>query len=439
MGQAFGWSTNIADILFTLENEILFQDMFIPGLGLNIVRYNAGASSWVAANGDYMKASPRIKRSRQMDAFWTNWDSSDPESDSWDWSVDANQRNMMLMGRDRGVNHFELFSNSPVWWMCYNHNPSGSDFGYSDNLQKWNLQNHTVYLANIAQHYRDVYGLNFTSVDAFNEPTSKTWFFDGAQEGCHFDVSTQEIVIEYLYDEFLARGMENVAVAASDENNFQSCYDTWRAFSNVTQDFVDKINCHGYEYGHGPRAGIYYEANSTGKVLWMSEYGEGDASGMSMATNMLLDFTELHPTAWVYWQILDIPGWGMIVADDNTNTTSYPVATKYFVFCQFTRHIREGMLMIGSEDPNTMAAYDRVKKDLVIITVNHGTAQWISYDLSNFQYPEGPKMVDRWVTNTESQDNLYQHYRDTTFEYSYFEAFFETNTIQTFVVHNITF
>jgi len=38
----------------------------------------------------------------------------------------------------RGANTFQMFSNTPVWWMCKNHNPCGSDIGAEDNLQTWN-------------------------------------------------------------------------------------------------------------------------------------------------------------------------------------------------------------------------------------------------------------------------------------------------------------
>ena len=45
------------------------------------------------------------------------------------------------------------------------------------------------------------------------------------------------------------------------------------------QAIVDQIDVHGYEQARGPRSELY-EA-SVGKVLWNSEYGEGDASGVS--------------------------------------------------------------------------------------------------------------------------------------------------------------
>ena len=33
---------------------------------------------------------------------------------------------------------------------------------------------------------------------------------------------------------------------------------------------------------------------------------------MSLASNLNLDMRWLHPTAWVYWQVLDGGGWGLV-------------------------------------------------------------------------------------------------------------------------------
>ena len=104
-----------------------------------------------------------------------DWDSADPASASWDWSVDANQRTMMQKAASRGADVFELFSNSPMWWMCINHNPAGADNGANDNLQSWNYDQHAIYLANIAQYAAKNWGITFDSVEPFNEPMASWW------------------------------------------------------------------------------------------------------------------------------------------------------------------------------------------------------------------------------------------------------------------------
>jgi len=82
--QQFGNRDDLADIFFTLK-QTKFNGETLPGLGFNIVRYNAGACSWNTIDGEKMVVSPNVKRSRQMEGYWLDWKSSDPASSSWNW------------------------------------------------------------------------------------------------------------------------------------------------------------------------------------------------------------------------------------------------------------------------------------------------------------------------------------------------------------------
>ena len=81
------------------------------------------------------------------------------------------------------------------------------------------------------------------------------------------------------------------------------------------------------------------DAATTGKRLWNSEYGEGDGTGLSLASNLNLDFQWLHNTAWVYWQVIDpASGWGLLVGDMDKKVVK-SVNNKYFVRSSgFHRH-----------------------------------------------------------------------------------------------------
>ncbi|GAA1723530.1 hypothetical protein GCM10009765_84400 [Fodinicola feengrottensis] len=436
-GKAYGNRDDVADIAFT-RNTVPYNGLQLPGLGLNIVRYNAGGGTTKPINGDSMVVSPNIQPSRQMDGYWLDWFSSDPSSASWDWYADSAQRNLMWKARDRGANIFELFSNSPMWWMCTNHNPSGNADGTKDNLQSWNYQQHAVYLATIAKYTHDHWGLNFHSVDAFNEPSSAWWTAAGTQEGCHFDVSTQKAVINYLRSELNARGLGDVLVAASDETSYDLARSTWAGLDATTKSQVSKVNVHGYQYGGGRRDLLYNAVHADGKVLWNSEYGEGDASGLSLTSNLNLDFRWLHPTAWVYWQAFDGGGWGLIQADEGAGTTG-AVNPKYYVLAQFCRHIRPGMRIIDGGEANTVAAYDSTAHRLVIVTTNYGTAQWINYDLSKFGSVQGDNgAVRRWATDTSGTGDKYTFHADTNLSGKRFWSDFSANTVQTFEIDNVT-
>jgi galactan endo-1,6-beta-galactosidase len=82
--QQFGNRDDLADVFYTLK-QTKFNGETLPGLGFNIVRYNAGACSWNTVDGEKMVVSPNVKRSRQMEGYWIDWKSNISTSSSWDW------------------------------------------------------------------------------------------------------------------------------------------------------------------------------------------------------------------------------------------------------------------------------------------------------------------------------------------------------------------
>ncbi|KAJ5459938.1 uncharacterized protein N7458_001490 [Penicillium daleae] len=435
--KAFGTRSDLADIFFSTKSTT-YNGQSVPGIGLTIARYNAGASSTNSINGTTMVVSPDMIASRQVDSYWLDWASSSPSSSSWSWSVDANQRNMLSMAKARGATTFELFSNSPTWWMCLNHNPSGSNDGSSDNLQSWNYDQHAVYLATIAEYAASNWGVSFQSVEAFNEPVSDWWNGQtGTQEGCHFDVSTQATVIGNLRTELNNRGLSSTLIAASDENTYDLAVSTWNSLGSTATSNVGRINVHGYQYTGGRRDTLYSLASGAGKRLWNSEYGESDATGQSLVTNLLLDFRWLHPTAWVYWQAIDGGGWGLIDGD-NDNLSLGAVSQKYFALAQFARHIRPGMRILDGGSNYTVAAYDSSAQKLVVVAANWGAAQYLNFDLSSFSKPGvSGALVPRWITQVGS-GSQYASYSDTYMNGTKFWSYFPTGAVQTFEVSNVT-
>ena len=193
--KVFGDRDDLADLLFTTKT-VAINGHDLPGLGMNLARYNAGACSWNEIDGRKMVVSKTIQPYRQMEGFWLDSKNADPDSASWSWSADAKQRSMLLKARDRGADYFELFSNSPMWWMCANDNPSGA--GADDNLRRGQEKNHAVYLAAIAKRAKQDWGLTFTTVEPFNESVSNWWTADSKQEGCHFAPKGQAVLLPLL-------------------------------------------------------------------------------------------------------------------------------------------------------------------------------------------------------------------------------------------------
>ncbi len=208
----------------------------LPGLGLNIARYNLGACSWNSVGGETMVKSPNIPAFKQIEGFWQDWNNEDPASSAWKWTADANQRAMLVKATQRGA-ITELFANSPMWWMCSNHNPSGAAGG-GNNLQTWNYRQHASHLAATALYAKNNWGVNFATVDPFNEPASTWWTATGTQEGCHMDPAVQAAVLPYMRSELDKRGLTGLRIAASDETNYDTARSTWSSFNSSTKALV---------------------------------------------------------------------------------------------------------------------------------------------------------------------------------------------------------
>ncbi|KAG3121104.1 Endo-beta-1,6-galactanase [Phytophthora idaei] len=408
---AFGDREDIADVFFTRKESVKLDGATsgIPALGFNIARYNIGGSSKnVIDDGGTeiaMKQSENMPPFKFIESFWLNWASNDSTSKSWDWDADVKQRTMLDLAIKRGVDVTEAFSNAL-------HATAGGDDGKKDNLQSWNHNAFALYLATVVKQAKDSWGVNFTYVEPFNEPMSMWWTYPGKQEGCHFEVKTQNDVLLQLRGYLDKFGMKDVIIATSDENTPSIALSTLTSMSenpDVMATF-GKVNTHGYE-GLSPYRGKDREPlksliTKSKKTLWDSEYGEKDGTGLSMAESIALDINQMGVSAFVYWQVLDGGGWGLIQSSPADKTISAP-NTKYYALAQYSRHIRPGMAILSTDDVNTVMAYDAKSKLLILATVNTGdAASKVTYDLASFKSVAGP--VSAWTTETSGTGALYK-------------------------------
>ncbi|RMX62253.1 hypothetical protein DD238_000831 [Peronospora effusa] len=441
---AFGDRKDIADVFFTLQESVTLEGgpSGLPGLGLNVVRYNIGGSSKnVIDDGGTkvaMKLSPSMPAFKFIESFWINWLSNDSDSKSWDWNADLNQRTMLNLAIKRGVDVTEAFSNSPPWWMTHNYATAGGDDGRKDNLKSWNHNAFAFYLAYVVKHAKHKWGVSFDYVEAFNEPMSIWWKFPKGQEGCRFNVDSQISVLLKLRRHLDDLGMNNVVIATFDENTPSLALSTLRSMSSKPDVLATfgKVNTHGYEglspYRGPDRKPLKDLVTKLDKKLWDSEYGEKDGTGLSMAESIPLDINVMGISAFVYWQVLDGGGWGLIQASPADKTLGV-VNTKFYVLAQYTRHIRPGMTILSTSDlQHTVVAHDAKSNLLVLVTVNSGkAASTVTFDLSSFQSVKGP--ISTWMTETSGSGALY---KPSTIELSgtSFSASIPAESVMTFEI-----
>jgi len=380
-----GWGTSLAWFAHVMggapdETRSTLADLlFDPntGLGLNIVRYNIGGGE----NPKYLPPNPTFLEYR---ARVPGYKSS--SSAGYDWTADPEQRWFLQAAIARGATHIEMNSNSAPYWMTNSGSVTGSTDGTSDNLNPAYYDAFADYLATVAQHFQDDLDIQIRTVDPLNEPSAVFWKFGNRQEGCHFDRGTQNTVVKKLGAALATKGVK-ARVSASDESDIDDAYLSTFAYDSTALSYMSQINTHTYSGSN--RTGVMVKADDLGKTLWMSETGDGDATGLTMSQGIIKDMKEMQPTGWVYWQAIDDvsgPGWGMIRTDLNNPTDySYAINQKYYVMMNYSKFIRPGYTFIHNDNVNTLSAYYKRTNTLVIVTTNATTAdETRTYDLTRF-------------------------------------------------------
>lgn len=368
-----GWGTSLAwwahvvgGFPATIRRRYL-EKIFDPvhGLGLTVARYNIGG-------GENPKFSFLSYRAA-VPGFA-------PSAGKWDWNADRNQVLILRESMRLGVNRVQAFSNSPPYYMTQSGSVTGGHGG-GPNLRVADQAAFANYLAEVTAHFRSKLGIRFQTLEAFNEPVSGWWRFGHWQEGCHIGNKQQQEIIPLLARALRARGLTTL-IASPDDNSINETVRTWRSYNALTRQLVHQIDTHSYSGNQ--RKLLRREASQAGKVLWMSEYGDGDAGGMKMARRILQDMRDLRPAAWVYWQAVDGPGgWGFLANKLDGKATDFVVNGKYHVMAGFTRFFRPGCRLVPSSSTDSLAAVDAANRTVVVALLNdRPQARQMRVDLS---------------------------------------------------------
>ncbi len=351
------------------------------GLGLTVVRYNVGGGENPAGHTLQFRAA--------VPGF-------EPAPGRWDWSADAGQRWVLQAALRRGADHVQAFSNSPPYWMTRSGSVAGGDGG-AENLKPDAFPAFADYLATVAQHYHDAWGVTFETLDPLNEPASHWWRRGGWQEGCRFDRPAQDRIVRLTGQALRDHGLATT-VAAPDENSIDDAAESFLTLSDPARAFVSLVTTHSYAGDR--RAAVAELARAYGKGLWMSEYGDDDPTGLQMAGRIVADLRGLHPAAWVAWQVADDSrGWGLFrspLRDEQDDR--WHVNGKYYVMAQFSRYVRPGARLVAVADPQAVAALDARARTLTVVAVNAADVPAErSYDLSRLTTVSSPAAA--WRTS----------------------------------------
>jgi hypothetical protein len=244
------------------------------------------------------------------------------------------------------------------------------------------------YLATVVGHFRDVEGVHFESLEAFNEPDGG-WAAGGRQEGNGASYSSQNTLIPMLASRLKRDGL-NTFVSGVDMNNLDAAVGGLGQLSPAALSALGRLNTHDYHVKPNPGRLKEYrsQAQKLHKLVWMSELGccfkgQGDGTDMwgalFIAESMRMDLRDLGAEAWVLWQ----PDWNVIAFELNGGAP-YP-KKQFYALAQYTRFIRPGFLIISAGGAyNTLAAYSPALKRLVLVSTNWDTPTSNDLDLNAF-------------------------------------------------------
>ncbi|WP_445144951.1 glycoside hydrolase family 30 protein [Dyella sp. Tek66A03] len=394
------WAKVVGEFPDSYRNDYI-EKIFDPekGLGLTVVRYNIGGGE-----------NPDL----HMLPFRADMEGFEPAPGHWNWSADAGQRWVLRQAKAHGATLFEAFANSPPYWMTVSGSVSGARCGWRvkgvcvwaviapdklNNLARAHEEDFAQYLATVVAQIQSQDGIVFRTLEPLNEPSSIWWWYGHNQEGCHVDRQAQSRIVQDTSRALASRGLTST-VSASDENDIDEALATFRSFDHGTLSSLSQVNTHSYN--GSKRDALADSVAAAGKRLWQSEYGDGDPTGMTLSETILADLRHMHPAAWIYWQAVDGPNWGLLTNEMDGKPSPPQRGRKYWVMANYSRFIRPGAIFLDTDDEQSLAALNAKEARLIVVTTNSSNrTRHVRYDLSRLS-SRGTSVTAFRTSTTES-------------------------------------
>ena len=360
----------------------------------------------------------------------------DFSGDEYHWDRDAAQRKIMLKIKEKRPDAvFEAFSNSCPYYMTYSGCVSGNADGGKDNLKPEYYEEFAHYLVDVCKHYKDVYGIEFKTLEPFNESVTNFWYANGPQEGCHFDYSSQIKFIRVLEPILRASGLSTV-ISASDETNVGLSVQGFKEYKSAgVLPLVGQWNTHTYQASNADRARLALLAHQAGKPLWMSETGSGGngiGGNLSLAQRLIDDMRYIQPEAWIDWQYMEEANDQWCTVRGSFANQTYAKVKNYYVRQQCSRFIKRGYDIVTSLCPQSLAAVNADRDTLVLVLLNEGAKAVHHINLS--QFGTLPALADIEVYRTSASENLTRTKSGITLEADGLMAALPAQSIVTLVI-----
>ncbi len=425
------WTTankdSIADLLFSTTK----------GIGLSAWRFNLGAG-----------IDPSITDT------WRTVETFEVSPGVYDWTRDSGGQWFLQAAKERGVDQFIAFVNSPPISMTRNGHSYGNNIG-STNLKVGYLNRYAKYLTDIVKHFRDSLGIDFNYVDPVNEP-QWTWNSNSQEGNRASDIDIKNIV-DSLYTEIQTENVPS-KILIPESGNLPDWYTTESSISStygkIYGNYLDSLFNNsdiskkaanifaGHSYWSDllstnlvqDRQSLYSHMSTyftLGFKYWVTEYcilqgpkGEGGSGrDLTMTTALNVDrlihfdLTSANASAWQWWTAVSKYDYkdGLIYTNYNAsgNAQSIIPSKLLWAFGNYSRYIRPGSQRISCSGANNKlglmaSAYvDSASKKLIMVLVNVGTSdQKIDIASAGLSTGQSIKYLTPFVTSNSKGDDL---------------------------------
>jgi hypothetical protein len=383
-----GWGVSLAFDAYRVDHQspaakqkyldALFSE---NGLGFNKMRFIVGAGQ----NPSLVSAGlPKC-------GCWIEgWESA---TGQWNDQADQPQRWMLHQAiqrvQARGLRPIlEAISLGPPYWMTINGSSAGPSAPMQPNLTDSGLQSFAAYQVQVLTRLSKDDGVVFDTFSPMNEPNSRAWLANGAQDGLYLNHRQQAELIDDVWSRLKSSGLPT-QVSATEEmriGDFRPNQGQLAALGTfqdmlaqpggpATVAKLGQINVHDY-WGDG-RADMRALAERLGKPVAMSEGGCcGGWSGtyassfnmvgaLTLADTIRQDIGVLGVRTWSLWQAT----WGVMKIGDNGELQKFP---QYYVLSMLTHALPAGSRLLNTGDQNCLAALqvERGQRRLGIVLFN---------------------------------------------------------------------
>ncbi|WP_315821444.1 glycoside hydrolase [Paraflavitalea speifideaquila] len=405
----------IADWLFSLDT---MSNGNPKGIGLSLWRFNLGAGSSQQANASGIKDE------------WRRAGSFLETDGSYNWNRQAGEQWFLTAARQRGVNNFLAFYNSPPVQFTKNKQAFAAVKGQS-NIDSTQYTAWAAYTVKALAAIQQKHAIRFNYISPINEPQ---WdWSDGGQEGCPFTnqqisgavkALSRQLQQHKLPTKILLGEAGNIKYLLKEDDKpgkGNQVNDFWqRASPNYVGNLVPLAKVIA---GHSYFSTAPYQQSVTlrkelatrvaavnGLTFWQTEYcilgdNEGEISGnkrdtgmqsaLYLARTLHTDLAIANAAAWQWWLAISPYDYkdGLIYIDKSKTDGNYYDSKMLWALGNYSRFIRPGMQRVAASFPATttdcfVSAYrDSKLHKLVAVIVNTGKA---TYSL-NIQLPAGKR------------------------------------------------